>query len=392
MLDEKKFYKLRSKPEDFIVEELLSLPENRKGRFALYLLEKRNLDTREALKIISKVAGVPYREISYAGLKDKHALTRQHITVPRKYRLSLKEPNLGLSFLYYTHRRLRLGAHLGNRFTITLRKMSTATLERLKLNVGYNFPVPNYYDSQRFGSLKGSGEFLAARIIAGDHEGALKLLLTSYYRKEKSYVKRIKKFLKEHWREWRACREFLEKERRYEGFLEAVRYLEDNPGSYRAALRLVDSHLLKLAFSAFQSYLWNEALKAVLREHLGEKRLYGVKYAAGELLFIKKGEYEPYQSFFREYGDKELELPHHKNTNREKSVYEDILSRLGIKLRELKRLNRLVSLTRGKRRMFFTAEKLRMTSWRDGETMAARLSFELPPGCYATVLLKNLLE
>lgn len=390
-LNEKKLYKLRSRPEDFVVEELLSLPRSRNGGFGLYLLEKRNLDTREALKIISKAGDIPYRSIGYAGLKDKHALARQHITLPRRYRLSLKEPNLKLRFLYHTPLKLEPGAHAGNRFTLTLRRLSPATLERLKRNAACNPPAPNYYDSQRFGSIKGSGEFLALRVIKGDHEGALRLLLTSYYRKEKSYVKRIKKFLGEHWGDWGVCREFLEKEKKYEGFLRVVEYLESNPGSFRAALRLLDWELLKLAFSAFQSYLWNEALKALLKERLGEERLYGVKYAAGELLFIKKNN-GVVKDFLTEYGGEEWELPHPKNPNREKAAYTDVLDRLGIEHGKLKKLDRLVSLARTRRKMFFTARKLSITPLRDSAGLAARLSFDLPPGCYATVLLKNLLR
>ena len=148
--------------------------------------------------------------------------------------------------------------------------------------------MPNHYDSQRFGSIKGTGEFPAVEIMRESNEGALKLLMASYYRKERSHVKKIKGFLGAHWGQWSVCRKFLEKERKYESFHEIVGYLEENPRDCRGALELSRGSIMELVTSSFQSFLWNEALKEILRRHLRERRLYRVKYAAGYLPFHRK--------------------------------------------------------------------------------------------------------
>lgn len=391
MLDERKLYKLRTKPEDFVVEELLEKKVD-KGRYALYILEKRSLTTLDAIKIISKTCDVPFRAIGFAGMKDKHAVTRQHITVPRKYTLSLDEPNMDLRFIGYTDRPLVLGAHVGNKFTITLRKMRPGVLERIHSNAAVSCPVPNYFDSQRFGMIKGSGEFPAVRIMKGDYEGALRLLMTRYYRKERSHVKKLKKFLGEHWGEWGLCREFLEKGRRYENFHKIVSYMEDNPGDYRNAIRLFRSRILELIVTSFQSYLWNEALKFILMCNLGENRVYRVKYAAGHLLFIKKTYIEDTEGSLEKYAAKSLELPHPKNRSFEAGIYSALLNKLSLATEDMRRLAEVAKLAKPKRKMFFKVDDLKVAPLKEGSTEEAVVSFTVPPGSYATVLLKNLLE
>ena len=80
--------KLRQLPEDFRVEEINSFKISKdKLPFKLYLLEKKSLESFSLLGYLSKINNIPLKDIGIAGLKDKHAITKQYITVPSKYDL-----------------------------------------------------------------------------------------------------------------------------------------------------------------------------------------------------------------------------------------------------------------------------------------------------------------
>src|SRR3954469_1340178 len=73
--------KLKRLPEDFRVEELPVVSGGRGGRFVLYRLTKRNLGTLEAIDAVCRRWNVAGRRINYGGLKDRHALTVQYLTI-----------------------------------------------------------------------------------------------------------------------------------------------------------------------------------------------------------------------------------------------------------------------------------------------------------------------
>ncbi|EHP85469.1 tRNA pseudouridine synthase D TruD [Methanotorris formicicus Mc-S-70] len=78
--------KIRQKPEDFIVEEIIDLDKtiNEGGECYLYKLTKRNIENLKALSYIAKKFKIPLKEIGYCGLKDRYAITTQYITIPKK--------------------------------------------------------------------------------------------------------------------------------------------------------------------------------------------------------------------------------------------------------------------------------------------------------------------
>ncbi len=63
--------------QDFQVDEVLDIPLTGEGEHLWLWVEKRGLNTEEAARRIAKAAGVPLRTVSYAGLKDRQALTRR---------------------------------------------------------------------------------------------------------------------------------------------------------------------------------------------------------------------------------------------------------------------------------------------------------------------------
>jgi tRNA pseudouridine13 synthase len=143
-------------PEDFVVDEIPLYPLSGAGEHVYVRIEKRGYTTPAMVRAVTRAAGVDERDVGYAGLKDKHAVTRQWLSLPSKARppseWQLPE---GLAVVEHTRHsnKLRTGHLLGNRFRITLVTEDLAALEKAapvaeSLRARGLF---NYYGGQRFG-------------------------------------------------------------------------------------------------------------------------------------------------------------------------------------------------------------------------------------------------
>ncbi|MEX6501120.1 tRNA pseudouridine(13) synthase TruD [Pseudomonas zhanjiangensis] len=161
---------LKACAEDFQVDEVLDIPLAGEGEHLWLWVEKRGLNTEDAARRIARAAGVPLRMISYAGLKDRQALTRQwfslHLPGQADPDLSAAEgPSLGILKQVRHKRKLQRGAHSANGFTLRLTQLVAdrdALARRLQAIAAQG--VPNYYGLQRFGH--GGGNVLEARRFA----------------------------------------------------------------------------------------------------------------------------------------------------------------------------------------------------------------------------------
>ncbi len=163
----------RSRPEDFIVEELPAFEPSGEGEHLLLTIEKRGMNTVFAAKQIAKWAGIPEMGVGYAGMKDRHAVTRQRMSVHFPKRVSpdvatLEADDLRVLAHSWHNRKLPRGALAGNRFILTLRNVvgdRDAIETRLQLVRGGG--IPNYFGEQRFGRDGGNVE-AARRMFAGE--------------------------------------------------------------------------------------------------------------------------------------------------------------------------------------------------------------------------------
>lgn len=148
---------LKAVAEDFQVDEVLDIPLSGQGEHLWLWVEKRDLNTEEAARRLARAAGVPVRAISYAGLKDRQALTRQWFSLhlPGKADPDLaraEDDTLRVLKQVRHQRKLQRGAHSANGFTLRLTGLQAdqqaldARLEQLKAQ-----GVPNYFGAQRFG-------------------------------------------------------------------------------------------------------------------------------------------------------------------------------------------------------------------------------------------------
>lgn len=175
--------RIRSVPEDFAVDEIDAFVASGAGEHLLLTVEKRGMNTAFAAKRIAAWAGVAESAIGYAGLKDRHALTRQRFSVwiPKKIAPdidTLQSEDLRVLEHAWHSRKLPRGALAGNRFALTLREVEgdTAAIEA-RLNAIAERGVPNYFGEQRFGrggdNVSKALSMFAGRRVAREERGHL---------------------------------------------------------------------------------------------------------------------------------------------------------------------------------------------------------------------------
>jgi tRNA pseudouridine13 synthase len=148
--------RLRSVPEDFQVTEQLGWEFTETGEHDYLWIEKTGANTDWVAQQLARHAGVPAMDVGFAGLKDRHAVTRQWFSVPRRQSpdwSTLDVEGVRLIDRQRHLRKLRRGAHRANAFRILLRcdqaPDSDALQERIALLREKG--VPNYFGEQRFG-------------------------------------------------------------------------------------------------------------------------------------------------------------------------------------------------------------------------------------------------
>jgi len=148
---------MRSAPEDFVVEEIDVFAASGGGEHLLLTVEKRGMNTAFAAAAIARWAGIGEVGIGYAGLKDRHAVTRQRFSVHLPGRESpdvalLETSGLRVLRSERHNRKLPRGALAGNRFELTLREVEGDRRDiEARLGAIAARGVPNYFGEQRFG-------------------------------------------------------------------------------------------------------------------------------------------------------------------------------------------------------------------------------------------------
>lgn len=170
---------IREKPEDFIVQEVPAyLPSGHGSHFYMHI-RKRNLTTRDVVKAIV-AQGINEAKIGVAGLKDKHAVTEQWLSVPWSQSadaIKALDRLEGVDVLDESRHKNKLGiGHLhGNRFTLRIRQASAAQIQTAqdRFQELSRRGVPNYFGPQRFGRFGGNVEdglkLLEGEHVSGDH-------------------------------------------------------------------------------------------------------------------------------------------------------------------------------------------------------------------------------
>lgn len=380
--------KLKCRPEDFRVEEKLNLRLKKRGAYSVYRLEKRFWNTLDVIRELETRHRL--RDIGRAGLKDRYSHSIQYLSARGTGPKGIFANNYRLMLAGMSDVPVSKELALGNRFSITLRALAENEVETVRSAVPAirHSGVPNYYDDQRFGSARHGRGFIARKLIAGHYNGALKLFLATPSSADDSRTRRTKQSLAEHWGDWRRCLEAAPAEAR-----PAIRHLVAHRADFKTAIKLLPRQLLELFLNAYQSYLWNETLAGLLARLKVPTRQ--VEYSVGTMLFYERLAPDKL-SYLRR-----MEIPAFAPGTAFKSdlvasIASEVLAKEGLDMNQL----RLKLRVRG---LFFKTfdrpalvvpSGLELSRPEPDDMYPGRVkmevSFFLPPGSYATVVLKRL--
>jgi tRNA pseudouridine13 synthase len=386
--------KLKSIHEDFQVEELPIVEGGSRGRFVLYRLTKRGMGTLEVVEALCRRWNLAGARVSFGGLKDRHAVTIQYLTIVEGPERSLRETSFELVPVGRIDRPYGPALFRGNRFQVVLRDLTTPALERALAAVA-QLPrdgLPNYFDDQRFGSVGFDGGFIARAWLAGKHEDALKLAIAEPNPADRPNTKQEKAILREFWSNWPEAKARLDRSHARS----LVTYLVDHPTDFRGAFARVRRELRSLYFSAYQSYLWNLILGRTIERVTRPDQRVPIDFKVATLP-MHRG-LDTVQAAF--LGSCRLPLPASRTPLPPEGAVRDtaleVVESEGFAWEDL-RVKHLkdVFFSKGERPAVFFPENLEHDS-ADDELSPGRkkltLRFDLPKGAYATLVVKRVTD
>jgi tRNA pseudouridine13 synthase len=337
--------------------------------------------------------GIEPRRLTYGGLKDRHAHTTQYLTIFHGPRRGLHHQSVTVTYLGQVSEPYDSHSIRCNRFRLTLRDLddSARELASARLESIAHDGVPNYFDDQRFGSVSGAGEeFVGRLLVRGRFEEALRLALLTPYEFDRGPQKREKQLLDAHWGDWVKCVEVLPRSHARS----LCDYLRVHPGDFKGAIVRLRPELRGLYLSVYQSYLWNRMLARWLREHCHTAQLRDVELRLGAVPFPSTLDADQRLAL----AALNLPLPSARlkmETNDPlEPLITGVLAEDGLMLRDLQvRGVRELFFSRGERAAAFTPTELTAEFAADELRRGKHklvIGFELPRGCYATMVVKAL--
>ncbi len=388
--------KIKCQPDDFYVEEIVNLSFNSAGPYSIYKLEKKFWDTFDLLDYLSRKYKL--KDIGRAGIKDRYSHSIQYVSIKNCAQQEIIEKNFRLSLIGKSNQPITLNSLVGNSFRITIRDLNQKETGyiRQNLDVVKTYGVANYYDEQRMGSGRAKQGFIAQKLILQHYNGALKLYLATPSKFDDSKIRRLKKYLLENWGNWEKC---LESPYDLGQFQYPLQYLKKHPKDFKGAIKTIRRDLLEMFINAYQAYLWNETLKKIIQHRKIE--YFSVRYRFGELYF-----YDTLSSVDFDYL-KNLVIP--APSYKSKFSHPEIkLAMEEVLLEESKTIKRNITLNDlkihlGIKGLFFKPyERNAIVVPKDltvsepmGDELYPKkykmtLSFFLPKGSYATILIKRI--
>ncbi|TVY76006.1 Multisubstrate pseudouridine synthase [Lachnellula suecica] len=286
------------------------------GQFLHFSLHKQNKDTMEVIGLLSRLLHIKPKDFSFAGTKDRRAVTVQRVSVQRQQANKLASLNSKLwgaqiGNYEYKKTQLELGELGGNEFTITLRNCEfpneagldeTGRLELGRRIVGDAFKFLqqygfiNYFGLQRFGTFGIGTHEVGAKILQGDYEGAVwdilsyndETLQKGLYPDEtsqnlsKTNRDDIDRAIAIHnWKSGRNFKQVLDRlPRKFTAEVSLIQALSTGCKNDPAgALGRVPYGLRTMYVHAYQSYVWN-----IVASFRWAK--YGTKVIAGDLVLV----------------------------------------------------------------------------------------------------------
>ncbi len=387
---------IKTRPEDFFVEELPLYEASGSGAHAYAFIEKKGLGTREALHRVAQALGMSPRAIGSAGLKDTHAVTRQWISVENAEPERLERANIAdvriLKVTRHTNK-LKPGHLAGNRFVVRLRQ-TTAPIDQAvraaeqALALLAQKGVPNYFGPQRFGN-RCDNHLLGKAVIDNDPTRVIDLFIGRPDPKLDSAVMLQARTFYAEGRYQEALdiwpRQIPERRR-------ILKALVINRGSKNRAFHIMDKHLKGFFISAYQSSVFNRVLSARMPDI--DRLLTGdmaYKHDNGACFHVEDAVVEQPRCDRFEISPTGplVGLRTTRLTGPAAAIEDPILAAEGLGEGQFRQMKRLGA-RGGRRPLRFQPRNAAVGTGTDDLGEYLELRFELDPGCYATTLLAEI--
>ena len=381
--------KIKVRPEDFIVEEIIRLPLTEIGSYTILKLEKRFWNTLDVIDFAARKLRVPKVSFARAGLKDRYSLSTQYLSFKGDLKYELKEKNFTLQPIGKSDQPVSPKMLIGNSFNITLRNLSRTDIEILEVNAEQikEHGFPNYFDEQRFGSARHGQGFIAKKLILEHYAGALKLLMCYAYKEDGAQERRFKHYCLGHWRDWPGCLKLAPP-----FYRPVLGYLCDHPKDLRNAIKRIDKEYLNIYLLAYQSFLFNEVLARTVKE-FGKNNV-SVSYSMGEFTFHRElHQSSPMRSLLIPMINEKTKAGGRLGIFIKKALIHEGIVQGDMRLQKMRlrgvRFKPLERTALVLPKEFTWAEAVPDEIYKN--KFECRLKFILPPGSYATIMIKRLL-
>ena len=358
---------LRENTDDFIVDEIpIEILPNQTGEYTQFTMEKRNWESVGAIRAIARATRVPQRRFSYAGNKDKRALTTQRVSawrIEEERLLRVRVNGIRLYDFCKSDFGLKTGDLKGNKFRIIIRNLDSigeplTTLVRTVHEQITSKGIPNYFGYQRFGTIRPNTHLVGRELVKGNLEESVLQYLGRPFDTEPEDSREARRHLDET-RDFQRSLELYPKHLTYERMMLAA--LAKNPSDYVGALRRLPRGLRTLLVHGYQAFLFNRMLSRMLelQEDVRDATLPLVGFKTNCLN-------EPNKSILAEEG----------------------VSPDNFRIRELPELS-----SEGDERPAFIAVNLASQAGEEGNNKSTvNVEFTLPPGSYATVVVREFMK
>ena len=396
---------IRTINEDFYVEEIPETPPSGEGPNTWIWIEKNGRTTLDVVLDIARELKINRKQMGFAGMKDKRALTRQWICISNKtpeeiQGLEDKLHNVKIINIVPHQKKLRMGQLIGNKFRLMVRGVGDTELaaqEATKiLNELEKRGVPNYYGFQRFGKDRPNTHLVGKALIKGGVKDAVDRYIGHPYDTEPQHIQEARRLYDQGKLE--ESLESMPSGMRYEKMMLRTLIKEKNKrgelveNSYIKALLSLPKPLSRMFVHAYQSYLFNRAVSE--RSKLGIDQ-----YVEGDIL-IDNEEHLIHEFFPEEINQKIKNFQAHPSSplygskvplagGKLGEMEQKILDEENLKLEDFEVPSMPKLGSHGIRRA------MRFKIW-DVDAEATEegvlLSFSIPKGCYATSVMREVMK
>jgi len=401
--------KIRTKYEDFYVEEIPESEPGGIGPNTWFFIEKIGRDTLDVVLDVARELHIDRKRMGFAGMKDKRAVTRQWLCVSNSEieeieKLRDKLYKVEILKIMQNEKKLRIGQLIGNKFRLLIRdtdnpkrdsEVANEILDELSKR-----GVPNYYGWQRFGKKRSNTHLVGKALLENDLKKVVDSYIGNPYEEESEHIKEARKLYDEG--KWGESFEAMPGSMRYEKMIlktllkeikkkkvDDIASLDEN--SYRRAIESLPKPLKRMFVHAYQSFLFNRVVS--------ERAKLGIdKYVEGDIIIDNE------EHLVHEFGDDINERIKNFEVHPTAPLFgskvplaggklgemeQNVLDEEGVTLEEFKvpKMPKLGS--HGLRRA------VRFKIWNALAKVTDEgvlLEFSIPKGCYATAVLREIMK